>query len=149
MDPTLKALTQLLLRAVPTIFFLVLLTVYLKYIFFKPLERVLEERHKATEGVRKLAEEAFSSAEAKAAAFEDAVQRARMELHREQEEQRHKWLADQAKTIAAARAQAEARIDEAKRDLAIETEHATAELALAARGLATQIIASVLNRRAA
>jgi F-type H+-transporting ATPase subunit b len=149
MDPTLKALTQLLLRAVPTIFFLVLLTVYLKYIFFKPLERVLEERHKATEGVRKLAEEAFRSAEAKAAAFDEAVQRARIELHREQEAQRHKWLAEQAKTIAAARAQAEARIDEAKRDLAIETERATTELALEARGLAKQIIASVLNRRAA
>jgi F-type H+-transporting ATPase subunit b len=149
MDPTLKALTQLLLRAVPTIFFLVLLTVYLKYIFFKPLERVLEERHKATEGVRKLAEEAFRSADAKAVAFEEAVQRARIEMHREQEAQRHKWLAEQAKTIAAARAQAEARIDEAKRDLAVETERATTELTLEARGLAKQIVASLLNRRAA
>jgi F-type H+-transporting ATPase subunit b len=149
MDPTLKALTQLLLRAVPTIFFLVLLTVYLKYIFFKPLERILDERHKETEGVRKLAEEAFSSAEAKAAAFEEALQKARMELHREQEAQRHKWLAEQAKTIATARAQAEARIEEAKRDLAIETERATTELALESRGLAKQIMASLLNRRAA
>lgn len=149
MDPTLKALTELLLKAVPTIFFLVVLTIYLKFVFFKPLERVLEERHKATEGVRRLAEEAFASVDEKTAAFERALQNARMELHREQEAQRRKWLADQAKTIAEARAHAEARIEEAKRDLAVETERATTELAMEARELAKQIVASLLKRRAA
>ena len=58
MDPTLKQLTELLLRAVPTMFLLVFLTVYLKYVFFRPLDRVLEKRNEETEGARRLAERA-------------------------------------------------------------------------------------------
>lgn len=149
MDPTLKALTELLLKAVPTVFFLIVLTIYLKYVFFKPLERVLDERHRATEGVRKLADEAFAAADDKAASFEKALQAARVELHREQEAQRHKWLAAQAKIIASARAQAEDRIEEARRELAVETERAAAQLATEARSLAKQIVGSLLGRRAA
>ena len=56
MDPTLKQLGDLLLRAVPTMFFLVFLTLYLKYVFFRPLERILDKRNEETEGARRLAE---------------------------------------------------------------------------------------------
>ena len=106
MDPTVKALTELLLRAVPTIFFLVLLTIYLKYVFFKPLERVLEKRHQQTEGVRKLAEKALASADHKASEFDRLLTAAKTELYREQEAQRHRWLAEQSRVLAEARRQA-------------------------------------------
>src|SRR3954452_17133005 len=103
MDPTLKALAELLLKAVPTIFFLILLTVYLKQVFFKPLERVLEKRRQETEGARELAQQAFASADQKTSEFERALLAARRDLHREQEEQRQRLLADQANALAAAR----------------------------------------------
>jgi hypothetical protein len=37
MEETLQSLAELLLKAVPTIIFFALLTVYLKHVFFKPL----------------------------------------------------------------------------------------------------------------
>lgn len=149
MDPTLKALTELLLRAVPTIFFLVLLTIYLKYVFFKPLERVLEKRHQQTEGVRKLAEKALAEADHKASEFDRLLMAAKTELYREQEAQRRRWLAEQTRTLAEARRQAELRIEETRRELAVESERATTEMGSQARELAKQIISSIFRRRAA
>ena len=55
MEATLKDLGNLLVEAIPTIVFFILLTVYLKHVFFKPMAKILEERRKATEGVRDLA----------------------------------------------------------------------------------------------
>jgi F-type H+-transporting ATPase subunit b len=149
MDPTLKALIELLLKAVPTIFFLVILTAYLKYVFFKPMERVLEQRRQETEGARKLAGEAFSAADKKAADFEKALMQAKLELHREQEAQRKRLLADQAQAVAEARSHAEARLEETRRELSAEMDRAVAELTPYAQGLATQMIENVVGRRAA
>lgn len=149
MDPTLKALIELLLKAVPTIFFLILLTIYLKYVFFKPLERILHKRHEETEGARRLAEKAFAAAENKANEFERLLAAAKTELYREQEAQRKRWLADQARALAEARHQAELRVEEARRELGAEVEHATADMAAKAHELAKQMIASVFGRRAA
>jgi F-type H+-transporting ATPase subunit b len=149
MDPTLKALTNLLLQAVPTIFFLVLLTIYLKYVFFRPLERILNKRHQQTEGVRKLAEKAFAAADHKTSEFERLLLAAKTELYRDQEAQRKRWMADQAHALADARRQAELRIEEARRELATESERATADMATRARELAKQMIAILTERRAA
>jgi len=60
-------LGQLLLRAVPTFLLVFALDFYLKYMFFKPLEKVLQQRYDATEGARKLAAEALELAAAKTA----------------------------------------------------------------------------------
>ena len=133
-------------------FFLVFLTLYLKYVFFRPLERILDKRNEETEGARRLAEQAFAAADRKVSDFEKALQAARMDLHREQEAQRKRWLTDQTQAISAARAHAEMRIEETrpeKKRLAEETDRATAELAVHARSLAKQIIENMLSRRAA
>jgi F-type H+-transporting ATPase subunit b len=149
MDPTLKALVELLVQAVPTIFFLLLLTVYLKFVFFKPLERVLEKRRQETEGVRHLAEKALASAEGKASEFERALNAAKLELYREQETQRHRLLSYQAAALAEARHHAQDRLEEARRELALEVERAIDELSDQAEELAKQMIGSVVGRRAA
>ena len=149
MDPTLKELTKLLLHAVPTIFFLILLTAYLKFAFFKPLERVLRKRHEETDGVRHLAEKALAEADHKASRFEKALMAAKLEIYREQEAQRRQLLADQAKALAEARSTAQTRILEARRELSEEAERATAEMAAQAHDLAKELIASVVGRRAA
>ena len=66
MDSTLHALGGILLRATPTFFLVFLLCFYLKKVFFKPLEKVLQERYDATEGARRLAEKSMERASAKA-----------------------------------------------------------------------------------
>jgi F-type H+-transporting ATPase subunit b len=149
MDPTLKALINLLLEAVPTIFLLIVLTIYLKQVFFKPLQAVLDKRRQETEGARELAEKALASAEHKASEFERLLTAAKLELYREQEAQRNRLLQDQAQAIAEARQQAEARINDARRDLAAEVEQATADLTEQAQTLSRQMISSIFGRRAA
>lgn len=148
MDPTLKALTELLLHAVPTIICLILLTAYLKYVFFRPLDKVLRKRHEETEGVRHLAEKAFADVDYKTSKFEQALMAAKLEVYREQEAQRKQLLAEQAKAIAEAREAAETRIQEARRELSEEAERATAEMGVQAHELSKQMIASIFRRAA-
>lgn len=149
MDPTLKLILESLLKAVPTIFFLIVLTSYLKYVFFKPMGRILKQRQEETEGVRKLAEQTFAAAGHKTSELERALLAAKLEISRSQEAHRHELHADQARAIAEARAHAEERLSEVRRELAIETERITVHLADSASALAGEMLANVLGRRAA
>src|ERR1700739_1500527 len=128
MDATLKALADLLLEAVPTIIFFIFLTFYLKYVFFKPLARILEERRRQTEGVRELAQRAFEEADKKSAEYEKALQIARAQIHAEHEALRRQWSEEQAKMVAQARIEADKQIQEARRQIASEVERTQAEL---------------------
>ena len=65
MDAMLHALGGILLRAVPTFLLVILLHFYLKIVFFKPLEKVLNQRDQSTAGARKLAEGSLQQAAAK------------------------------------------------------------------------------------
>ena len=108
MEETLRQLGGILLRAVPTFILVVLLHLYLKFIFFKPLERVLRERYDATEGARKLAEESIARASQKAADYEAALRVARAETYKEMEQLRRTLQDDRAANVKAARAEADA-----------------------------------------
>jgi|SRR5579875_201321 len=149
MEATLHALVGLLLKSIPTILFFILLTLYLKRVYFRPIAKVLEERRKATEGVREIARRAFEAADKKTSEFEHALQIARAELHQEHEALRQKWAAEQAAAIAQMRAESDHRIEEAKRQIAQEVERAQADLDARVDQLSEQIVASLLRRRAA
>ena len=56
MDQTLHDLGRILLEAIPTLILLFILHLYLKWMFFKPLDAVLEKRREATEGAKAAAE---------------------------------------------------------------------------------------------
>src|SRR5438270_11159738 len=86
MEETLHALGGILLKAIPTFILVILLNFFLKYSFFRPLERILKSRYDATEGARKQAEETIARAEAKAAEYDAALRSARAEIYQEQEE---------------------------------------------------------------
>ena len=77
MEATLHALGGILLRAVPTFLLVLLLNFYLKSAFFKPLQKIFDERYRVTEGARKLAEQSMERAAAKAAEYEAAMRAAR------------------------------------------------------------------------
>src|SRR5262249_4536906 len=70
MDIILHQLGELLLTALPTFFLVVFLTIYLRAMFFNPLDKVLKQRYEATEGARKLAEQSLERANAKTAEYE-------------------------------------------------------------------------------
>ena len=149
MDEMLNELGQLLLRAVPTFLLVIALNFYLKYMFFKPLEKVLQRRFDATEGASKLAAEALELAAAKTAQYEAALRAARSEVYQAQE-QAHRQLADrQAAELLAGRQRTEQLVREAQRQLAQDAEILKRELAAGSDALANQIADSILRGRAA
>ncbi|MBV9762409.1 MAG: ATP synthase F0 subunit B [Acidobacteriaceae bacterium] len=149
MEATLHALVVLLIQSVPTILFFILLTLYLRATFFRPIARILAERKQATEGVREIARRAFEAADKKTSEFEHALRIARAELHHEHETLRQKWTQEQTETIDRARAEAAGQIEEAKRQIALEAERAQADLDARIGQLGEQIVNSLLRRRAA
>jgi F-type H+-transporting ATPase subunit b len=149
MEATLHQLADLLVKAVPTIIFFALLTVYLKHVFFRPLARILDERKKATEGVKQLAQQAFAAADQKASEFERALQLARSEMEQEHEALRRRWTDEQVETIQKTRAEADQQISEAKQQIAQEVQRAQAELDATVESLSDRIVTSLLRRRAA
>src|SRR6266446_5372445 len=103
MDETLRALGGILLRAIPTFLLVVLLHFYLKFIFFKPLQRVLGQRYEATEGARKMAESSLARAAEKAAEYEAALRAARGETYKELEQMRRQLQEERAAGVREAR----------------------------------------------
>ena len=85
MDAMFHALGGILLRAVPTFVLILLLHMYLKSVFFKPLGQVLKARYEATEGARKLAEQSLADAAEKTAKYEKALLEAKGQLYLAQE----------------------------------------------------------------
>jgi F-type H+-transporting ATPase subunit b len=149
MDETLRQLGGILLRAVPTFFLVVLLHFYLKFIFFKPLQRVLRQRYEATEGARKLAEESLVKASEKAAEYEAALRAARGETYKELEQLRRQLQDDRAVAVREARTRAEATVSQAKATLAAEVAELKKGLEAESDTLADQIASKILRGRAA
>jgi F-type H+-transporting ATPase subunit b len=149
MDKIIHQLGELLLTALPTFLLIFFLNYYLKFVFFKPLEKALKQRYDATEGARKLAEESMQRADAKTAGYEATLRAARSEIYQAQE-QAYKELQERiAVQVAETRAQSDAAIKHARAEFAAEVETAKAGLAEDSEALANQIAESILRGRAA
>jgi F-type H+-transporting ATPase subunit b len=149
MDIILHQLGELLLTALPTFLLILFLNYYLKFVFFKPLEKALKRRYDATEGARKLAEESMRRADAKTAEYEATLRAARSEIYQAQE-QAFRELQDRvAAQVAETRAQSDAAIKQARTQIAQEVEAAKAGLSHDSDALANQIAESILRGRAA
>ena len=149
MDSTLHQLGEILLKAVPTIFLVVLLHFYLKYVFFKPMAKVLHERYLATEGARKVAQESLERASAKTTQYQAAIYAARSEIYQAGEQIQKRLQEKEAADLRTARQHAEALVKEAKAQLARDVELAQAGLAQDSDLLANEIADSLLRRSAA
>ena len=147
MEATLHALGQILVQALPTFFLVIFLFIYLRAVFYKPLESVLSQRNEATEGARKKAAEALDRAQSKAAAYEEQNRATRNEIYREQEEVRRKWRDDQAGQIVTARERAEGAVADARARITAEAAEAKSSLAANSQSLANQITQAILQRR--
>jgi len=149
MESTLAALGGLLLKALPTFLLVLVLDFYLKFVFFRPLKRVLDARYAATEGARKLAEASLEKAAARAAEYEAAMRAARAELYQAQEQVFRQLEERRKQEIQAARGRADAAVDAARQALAGDVEAAKQALARETDRLAGEIADSILRRRAA
>ena len=141
----LSALQPIIVRALPTFFLFIALHWYLKKVLVQPMERVLAERKKRTEGAVAAAEAALADVNAKLAAYEKALYEARAGVYADQEQNRRTVLADQAAAIEAAKKNMAAQVAAASAEIAAEAQAARASLAGESERLADQITATVLE----
>jgi len=149
MEETLQALGGILLKAIPTVIFLIILHFYLKAVLFGPLDRMLKQRRELTEGARKVAEDSLAAATRKAEEYEAKLRDARAVVYKQQEEIRKRWLEEQAQQVADARASSESAEKAAREALALDADVARKSLQESSKAVADQIVAMVLGRRSA
>lgn len=137
-------LLDLLWQALPTTLIVFFLFFFLRWAFWRPLERVLAERDQATEGARRDAASAAAAAEEKLHEYEEALRRARADIYREQESNRQLALEERSHLLGGARQQAADLIRQAKLEIARDVEQAKKELETESGRLAEQITRSLL-----
>jgi F-type H+-transporting ATPase subunit b len=148
MEQTLQSLGGIILNALPTVILLIILHFYLKAMLFRPLDKMLKQRHDLTEGARRTAEASLEEANRKAREYEAKLRDARAVVYKEQEETRKRWLADQSTQVAQAQGLSETAVKAARTALASDAEAAKKDLMESSAALADQIAAAVLTRRA-
>lgn len=149
MDKTLHDLGGILLQGLPTFFLVLILAFFVKILYLNPLDKVLAERFRLTEGARKAAEDSFRNADGKIAEYQDALSKARNEIYQEQAEFLRKLHAEQAEGTQQARSEAEQALAAVRLSLAHETEVAKSGIAAQSEILADQIVTAILRGKAA
>jgi len=140
----LNQLGDLFLSAVPTVIFVFLFYLVLRWSFFGPLERVLAERHKRAAGARQQAEASRVAVQEKLRAYHEALRKARGEIFVEQETFRRRMLDERQASVNAARAAAQQELQVAKKALAADVEAARLQLEQSSDALAGEIAENVL-----
>jgi F-type H+-transporting ATPase subunit b len=136
------------LSVIWVIFFVLLLTIVLDRLLFKPILRVMGEREAAIRSARELAERSASEARAATAEFEQKTAAARADIYRQMDEMRRTATAERAETLARTRAEAEAQIADASARLAAEAEEARRKLTADAEALGNAVAERILGRKA-
>jgi len=149
MESTLHDLGQLLLKAIPTLFLLLVVHFYLKRMFFRPMSEVLAKRRASTDGLREKADAMRASALEQTKSIEEQLRQAREVIYQEQEEARRGWTADQGAQLEAARKQARELTQQSKHQLDDEAAVAGNQLAETSDALADQIVNALLERTSA
>ena len=134
----------LFLAAVPTVIIVFLFYLFLRWSFFKPMERVLSERHKRAEGARVEAEASRAAAHEKQRIYTETLKKARAEIFGEQEALRRRTLDERQATINTARAAAQSALQEAKKSIAADVQATRAELEQTSGNLANDIAEALL-----
>lgn len=108
--------------------FVLLLTVILQQLFFKPLLRVIHAREDAVGSARALAERSAAEARRAAEELESQTTAARAAFYRELEDMRQRGQAERATMLTEARTQADRDLDAARATLAADAAQARGQL---------------------
>ena len=144
MDSTLHALGGILLNGLPTFLLIIVLNVYLKAVFFQPLEHTLARRYQAIEGARKAAQDALANAQVRIAEYEAALRAERARMYESQERLNRRLQEEHAAALHAAREDAERAIRRAQAEITAEVGIARQSLSGQSEALANQIADSIL-----
>jgi F-type H+-transporting ATPase subunit b len=145
MEQTLRQLGELLLGAIPTIIFMVLLWGAYTALVYKPLTKVLAERRSKTEGAVEKARADIAAAEARTAEYEQRLREARLALFKSQEARRQQAMQARAAAVAEARSKAHAQVEQARAAIEQDKTAAQERLQIESSRLASEIIRAVLQ----
>src|SRR5580704_12849950 len=124
MDKILHDLGGIVLDGLPTFFLVIILAFFVKFLYLNPLEKVLAERFRLTEGARKAADDSLKNADSKVAEYQDALSKARSEIYLEQAAFLQKFHAEQAELARTVRVESDARLAAIKLSIAREADAA-------------------------
>lgn len=130
------------------IFFLMVLTVVLDKLLFRPLQRVMQQREAAARSARELAERSAREAAAATAEFEQKTAAARAEVYRQMDEVRRTALQARSELLSATRAEAERDLAAASTQLQAEADEARRRLSADAEALGAAAAERILGRKA-
>ncbi len=145
MEQTLRQVGELLLGAIPTMVLLLALYGLYHVILHKPLEAVLAERRKRTQGAVEQARLNISAAAARAAEYETRLREARLAVFKALDARRKQAVDARAAAVVQAHERAEQQIADAKVHLEQEAAAARSTLGAAGESIASQIIRTVLQ----
>jgi F-type H+-transporting ATPase subunit b len=122
------------------VLFLLLVVAY-GFLVRRPLDRVLAERRARTTGAVEQARDAISVAEAKTAAYEDRLRKAKADIYGAREKRLKQWQAEREQALAEARAATAEKVQAAKGE--IEQSVAIAELQI--EGMSAELSEKVMR----
>lgn len=142
----LHSLGQLFLGSVPTIIIVLLFYLFLRSVFFTPMQRAMAEREARIDGAR--AEAAVVEAEAKheTESYHDALRQARAAIFNEQETVRREALENRAKLLKAMRVRAQEEVVAATKRIGAESQATRAQVEREAPTLAGDIVRVILEK---
>lgn len=130
------------------IFFLLVLTIVLDRLLFRPIQRVIKQREEAARSARELAERSAREAAAATAEFERKTSAARAEVYRQMDEVRRTALEARAQILTQTRAEADQQVAAAAAQLAADAEDAKRRLSVEAETLGAAAAERILGRKA-
>jgi F0F1-type ATP synthase membrane subunit b/b' len=141
----LHQLEDLFLESIPTIIMVLLFYAVLKYTFFQPLMKAMDERSARTEGARREAEASQAAAREKVHSYEEALKKARIAVYAEQDVARRGILDERANKVRDARARAMELVQSEKTEIAKDVAIAVAQLEATTPDLAAEMVRTLLG----
>ena len=136
------------LSVVWVIFFLLVLTVILDRLLFRPVQRVIQQREAAARSARELADRSVREAAAATAEFEAKTAAARAEVYRQMDDVLRAARQTRTDLLAETRAQTEQEIAAATAQLQAEADEARRRLRADAEALGAAAAERILGRKA-
>jgi F-type H+-transporting ATPase subunit b len=145
MDQTLRQLGELLLGAIPTMVLLLALYGLYHVIVHKPLEAVLAERRKRTQGAIEQARADVSVAAQRAEEYEARLREAQLAIFKALDNRRKQATDARVAAVAEARRRAQHQVAQAKAEIEHDVAAARATLHAESDRIANQIIHTILQ----
>jgi F-type H+-transporting ATPase subunit b len=144
MSDLFRQLGELALGAIPTLILFILLVLAYRYILYRPLVKVREERRERTAGAIEKSRRAIVQADVRSQEYEAKLRAARAEIFRGREQRLHQWNVERENAVASARLAAQQRVQGALEALEAQKTETRQQIESSASQLAAQVMAAVL-----